>query len=136
MSRGRTRIVAVSLLFSCALVLAQEPSSLPEGNAYVRSVLSGGRPQDAAINDYSYDVEEAREANELYLRAIAVAPESPVAEVAKQARSAIANRAFRIEAISQPRPDAVMYCLAAIEEFEVLAPPEIQAIVFEIAALG
>ena len=68
MSRGRTRIVAVSLLFSCALVRAQEPSSRPEGKAQVRSVLSGGRPQDAAINDYSYDVEEAREANELYLR--------------------------------------------------------------------
>lgn len=34
---------------------------LPEGNAYVRSVLGNARPQDTAINDYSYDLEETRE---------------------------------------------------------------------------
>lgn len=40
---------------------AQEASALPEGNAYVRSVLRDASPQDAAINDYAYDVLESRE---------------------------------------------------------------------------
>ena len=41
---------------------AQEREALPEGNAYVRAALtSGPRSQDAAINDYSYDLEELRE---------------------------------------------------------------------------
>ena len=60
MSGTRTFAPGFFLLACSALAGAQEPS-LPEGNAYVRSVLSGGRPQDAAINDYSYDVEETRE---------------------------------------------------------------------------
>mgnify|MGYP000216634901 CR=1 FL=1 len=41
--------------------VAQEEDAWPEGNAYVRSVLRNPRPQDAAINDYSYDMDEVRE---------------------------------------------------------------------------
>jgi hypothetical protein len=52
--------VSVLALCSCVIALAQEPP-LPEGNAYVRSIIGGGRPQDAAINDYAYDREETRE---------------------------------------------------------------------------
>ena len=40
---------------------AQNAAPLPEGNAYVRGVLTGARPQDGAINDYTYDLEETRE---------------------------------------------------------------------------
>jgi hypothetical protein len=39
---------------------AQEPV-LPEGNAFMRTVFVGARPQDDALNDYAYDVEEIRE---------------------------------------------------------------------------
>lgn len=41
--------------------LGQEAALLPEGNAYIRGVVGGGRPQDAAINDFTYDLEETRE---------------------------------------------------------------------------
>ena len=34
------------------------------------------------------------------------------------------------------RPDAVMYCLSALEHFEDLAPAEVQRIIFEIRMLG
>lgn len=34
------------------------------------------------------------------------------------------------------RPDAVMYCLGAIERFEKLPLSEVQRITFEIATLG
>lgn len=52
---------ALLLVSLASAVGAQEELALPEGNAYVRSVLGNSRPQDAAINDYSYDIEETRE---------------------------------------------------------------------------
>lgn len=61
MSPVRIAGVAVFAFLSCAEVRAQEEPGLPEGNAYVRGVLGGGRPQDAAIDDYAYDIEETRE---------------------------------------------------------------------------
>lgn len=76
------------------------------------------------------------EANEIYSGVIRMDPDSPLAEVAKEARGAIASRGFRIESIGQLRPDATMFCLAALEEFERLPSSEVQAVVFEIAALG
>ena len=76
------------------------------------------------------------EANEIYSSLIRLDPDSPVARVAKDARGAIASRGFRIESIGQLRPDATMFCLAALEEFQRLPSPEVQAVVFEIAALG
>jgi hypothetical protein len=40
---------------------AQEDTTLPDGNSYVRNILRNPRPQDSAINDYSYDLEVTRE---------------------------------------------------------------------------
>lgn len=40
---------------------AWQEDPLPEGNAYVRSLLSEQRQQDDAISDYTYDLEEVRE---------------------------------------------------------------------------
>lgn len=76
------------------------------------------------------------EANEIYSNVIRMAPDSRQGEIAKAARGAIASRGFRIESIGQLRPDATMFCLDALEEFERLPSSEVQAIVFEIAALG
>jgi hypothetical protein len=52
---------ALLLLALASVPGAQEELALPEGNAYVKNVLLNPRPQDTAINDYSYDVEETRE---------------------------------------------------------------------------
>ncbi len=76
------------------------------------------------------------EADELYARLIRMDPDSRAAEKAKEARGAIASRGFRIQSIGRDRPDAVMFCLAALEEFEQLPSEEILAVVSEIAALG
>jgi len=61
LSPARIALAAVWSMALPALAPAQDEPPLPEGNAYVRSVLGGARPQDALIDDYSYDVEEARE---------------------------------------------------------------------------
>ena len=63
MSRAPVRalFLGLSLLSTVAPATAQDETALPEGNAYVRSVLRNPRPQDTAINDYAYDLEELRE---------------------------------------------------------------------------
>ena len=61
MSPARIALAAVFPVIIAAAAPAQDEAPLPEGNAYVRSVIGGARPQDAFINDYSYDVEESRE---------------------------------------------------------------------------
>ncbi len=53
--------IAISGLVLSANGASQENPPLPEGNAYVRSLLSEQRQQDDAINAFTYDVEEARE---------------------------------------------------------------------------
>lgn len=97
-------------------------------------------PSDqAALFGLAQSVEalgRADEAEGIYRRVIEMNSETPVAEAARSARSAIASRDFRIGAISEPRHDAVMLCLAALSEFERLPPGELRALVFEIAALG
>lgn len=57
---GIALTAVLSLVLGPAL-FGQEAGSLPEGNAYIRSIVGGGRPQDAAINDFAYDLEEVRE---------------------------------------------------------------------------
>lgn len=59
-ARGAVRVLVVSALLPLPSG-AQEASALPEGNAYVRSILRDASPQDVAINDYAYDVLETRE---------------------------------------------------------------------------
>ena len=105
--------------FRRATVLAPDDQAASLGLAH--SVESLGR----------YD-----EADEIYRELIRMNPDGAVAEVAKTARGNIASRGFRIESIGQSRPDATVFCLAALEEFERLPSSEVQAIVFEIAALG
>lgn len=54
--------LALSWLALTAPPVTQEAPPFPEGNAYVRSVLDAGpRSQDAAINDFVYDVAETKE---------------------------------------------------------------------------
>ncbi|MEO8360796.1 MAG: hypothetical protein ABI672_12265 [Vicinamibacteria bacterium] len=62
MSAAARIAAAFGFLLTATVVCAQEAASLPNGNTYVRNVLrSGPRSQDAAINDYSYDIEEVQE---------------------------------------------------------------------------
>ncbi|MBA2453180.1 MAG: tetratricopeptide repeat protein [Chloroflexia bacterium] len=75
------------------------------------------------------------EADKAYERAIRIDPDSQISEMARQARSRIAQSNFR-QAGGALRPDGVMYCLGALEKFEHMSQSEVQAVAFEIAMLG
>ncbi|MCX6968885.1 MAG: tetratricopeptide repeat protein [Verrucomicrobia bacterium] len=68
-------------------------------------------------------------------RSIEMAPLTEIAEMARTARREIAQKSMRSAGGSAPRPDAIMYCLSAIQLFA--ASPELRkAVTFEIALLG
>lgn len=75
------------------------------------------------------------EADRLYTDAIALDPDSEIAELARQARSRIAQAHMR-SAGGGIRMDAVMYCLGALERFKRMRRDEVQAVGFEIGMLG
>ena len=76
------------------------------------------------------------EADAAYRRAIDLDEYSNVAELARQRLSRIAETRFRERVVGDERPDAVMYCLSALERFGKMTRASIQKIAFEIAALG
>ena len=75
-------------------------------------------------------------ADAAYLRVLAIDEYSDLAEMARQGRSKIAQKNFRAKMPNAERPDAVMYCLGALQRFEKMSPAEVQKIGFEIAILG
>jgi Flp pilus assembly protein TadD len=79
---------------------------------------------------------KVEEADETYRRAIDVDEYSDVAEMASRRRSKLAETGFRERGVGAERPDAVMYCLGALERFATMTPTEIQNVSFEIATLG
>ena len=75
------------------------------------------------------------QADAVYQQVIAIDEYSPHAEQAKKRLSSLSHEIFRRRG-GLIRPDAVMYCLGAMEHFAKLSPAEIQRITFEIAMLG
>lgn len=82
------------------------------------------------------DEARLKEADDLFQRAIEIDPASQVAEIARRARSGMAQESFRETGGEAPRMDAVMYCLDALEKFDAMTPEQIQAVTVEIAMLG
>lgn len=76
------------------------------------------------------------EASEGFSKTIDIDPHSEVAEKARDHRRAIAEKAMRSGASGGTRPDAVMYCLDALQKFNAMGMEKTRAIVFEIAVLG
>jgi Flp pilus assembly protein TadD len=79
---------------------------------------------------------EGKEADAFYLKTIDVDSSSPMAEHARKERTKLAQKSFRSAMPGLERPDAVMYCLGALQKFEKIKPEEVQKIGFEIALLG
>ncbi len=71
-----------------------------------------------------------------YERAIKLDSGSDIAELAKQRRSQIGQAVMRERVGGGIRPDAVMYCLGALERFSAMPREELQRCVFEIAMKG
>lgn len=80
--------------------------------------------------------EHLKEADDLYKKAVDLSPTSQIAELARQARSKMAQGSFREAAGGAPRMDAVMYCLDALEKFDKAGMEKVQAVTLEIALLG
>jgi Flp pilus assembly protein TadD len=76
------------------------------------------------------------EADSVFLDAINIDSTTAVAESARQQRTNLAQESFRTGMPAAVQPDAVMYCLAAIQKFENMRLDEVKKIGFEIAVLG
>lgn len=76
------------------------------------------------------------EADEHLSEAIRLDPHGPVSDAAKEERSRLAQAAFRNRASGGERPDAVMYCLGALERFESMSSLVVRNVGLEIAVLG
>jgi tetratricopeptide (TPR) repeat protein len=74
-------------------------------------------------------------ADSAYKKTIALDEYSDIAELAQKRRVAIAAEAFRKKTPGL-RPDAVMYCLAALQRFSKMSQEEVKKISYEIAMLG
>lgn len=76
------------------------------------------------------------EADRLYVEAIDLDQNPQVTELARRARSRLAQQSFRGAVAGGIRMDAVMYCLSALQKFAKMKPHEVQGVSFEIAMLG
>jgi tetratricopeptide (TPR) repeat protein len=76
------------------------------------------------------------EADEAYKKTLEINFNNQVAEVAKKGRSRIAQANMRQAVSGDVRPDALMYCLGALQKIETMSDAEVQKVAFEIAALG
>ena len=82
------------------------------------------------------DLKRYDEADPILKRVVELSPYTELAELAKTVRSEIAGINMRKETGSQPRMDAMMYCLAALEKYKELGTQKAQTITYEIAMLG
>jgi tetratricopeptide (TPR) repeat protein len=81
------------------------------------------------------DEDELDDADEAYLKVLALDPTGQLGQRAEKGRSQIAESTFRGRG-GDLRPDAFSYCLGALQRFEGMPKSEIQKISFEIAILG
>ena len=78
-------------------------------------------------------VDELEEADRLFRKVIEMKAPEPILELAKTGRREIAETTFKAKGL---RPDAVFYCLGALERFAKLPASRTKQIAFEIGMLG
>ncbi len=76
------------------------------------------------------------EADALYQRAVALDPQSKIAELARRALSALAQQTFYNKTPMPVRMDAAIYCLAGLQTFAPMTQAEVEAVAMEIGMLG
>jgi tetratricopeptide (TPR) repeat protein len=81
------------------------------------------------------EADELDEADEAFLKVLALDPTGQLGHRAEKGRSQIAEKTFRARG-GDLRPDAFSYCLGALQRFDGMPKSEIQKISFEIAMLG
>ncbi|MHA1279514.1 MAG: tetratricopeptide repeat protein [Candidatus Helarchaeota archaeon] len=75
-------------------------------------------------------------ADEAYRKVLEINEFGEIAEQAKQGLSSIAEKTFKRVTQQEPRMDAVMYCLGALEKFEKMPKDDVRRIGFEVAMVG
>lgn len=78
----------------------------------------------------------SKDAHDAYKKTIDLDEYSKIAKAAQDALRKLAEQSFQNLTPGTPRPDAVMYCLGALEKFASMSRAEVQTIAFEIAAQG
>jgi tetratricopeptide (TPR) repeat protein len=99
--------------------LRSEPDNLRSRYGLAQSLETLGRLQDA---------------DGVYQEIIKLAGHTAVGEFAKEGRTRIASALMR--KTSNERPDVLMYCLGALEQFSDMTREQVQAVGREIAILG
>jgi hypothetical protein len=129
---------ALRTLGQLLLMKGDAPAALPHLRAAATVV-----PKDP-INLFTYaqgllaieaESHEA-EANELFKRALRLAPVGELAEKIKQQQRRLADRVMRTNAQGMPRMDAVMYLSSALETYRALDIAGQKQLLGEVAAVG
>lgn len=76
------------------------------------------------------------EADTCFRKVIELSGTSDIGEAAKRQMTKMAHDTLRDNSVGGSRPDAMMYCLAALELFETMDDSQIKKILFEIAMKG
>jgi predicted Zn-dependent protease len=122
-------------LGGCLLTLGQ----IAEAEPHLRRAfeLNPADPQSLfGLAQVLHVMGQSKEADDLYIKVIAADERSTLAENARKERTKLSQQSFRAATPGMERPDAVMYCLSALQRFDKMTPEEIRKIGFEIAMLG
>ena len=119
-----------------AIHVKQSPSrALPFMQEAARLLPSDQRSQ-YGLAQCLLDLDRVDEADPLLVTTISLDPLSEIAELARTDRSRIAQANLRSNAGGGMRPDAVFFCLDAMQRFHALGEEQAKAITFEVAMLG
>jgi tetratricopeptide (TPR) repeat protein len=129
---------ALRTLGQLYLMKGNQKAALP----HLRSAATVA-PEDP-INLFSYaqgllaieGASNEAEADELFQRALRLAPTGELAEKIKQQQRRLAARVLRANANGQPRMDAVKYLSSALETYRELDPAGQKQLLGEVAAVG
>jgi Flp pilus assembly protein TadD len=127
---------ALRTLAACLLKLGRDAERATECLRKATAILPDDQQAWMNLGQALESQDRASEADPAYRRVVEINPGNPVAESARRALSRIAESSFKQTGLGGVRPDAVMYCVSAIEEFSKMSHAEIQRCAYEIAMLG
>jgi Flp pilus assembly protein TadD len=124
---------ALKNLGACLLKQGKSDEAVPVLEAAVRA-----NPSDVqsiiGLGQALEEVDRTEDADDQYVKAIQIGGPPQLIDLAKDRRTAIAQKTLRERGTF--RPDVMMYITGALDRFSRMAPQEIQTIGFEIAILG
>ena len=127
---------ALRNLASCLLTLGDSPERPVEMLQRACALLPDDQQSWIGLGQALEAQKNLAEADKAFLRAIEINPYSQISEAAKTGRSRIAQANMREVVGGGLRPDAVMYCLGALQKCAKLAATEVQKIAIEIGTVG